>query len=98
MAEALRDIPNNSNVWVYDYRGPRCCTLDQRYENGSTPKVLLLFHGEPELHNAADIYLTKAACYRAAAQRKQKEAFDAMKLATEWLTLADKDEAATESR
>jgi hypothetical protein len=81
-------------IWHVGYNGPKAVQFIELFpQPNAKDKAVILFHGVPEVVDAADLYESRAACYRDAGNRKQATALQAMQQATEWFANADKVES-----
>jgi hypothetical protein len=81
-------------IWHVGYNGPRSVQFIELFPQPNVKdRAVILFHGVPEVVDAADLHESRAACYREAGNRKQAIAFQAMQQATEWFASADKVES-----
>lgn len=75
--------PNpGEDIWVNQHWGPKCGTFQMVWPDKK--KVLIEFHGSPELVDLDQCFVDDRECYAAAASKKQREAMEAMKQASEY--------------
>ena len=75
--------PNpGDDIWVNSFYGPKCGVFQLVWPEKK--KVLIDFHGEPELVALDECFVSERDCYSAAEAKKQREAMAAMKAASEY--------------
>lgn len=84
---SFNPIPEiGADVWVNSYCGPKCGKFQAIWP--LKKKVLIEFHGEPEIVSLADCFLLARDCYFAAAVKKQASASEAIKQSGEYFAKA----------
>lgn len=89
-AEAQAKFKNECNyvseireVWHLHFYGPRQCVHLKDFPNAK--KVLIEFHGEPELVAMHEVFNTASECYQIAASKKMLEGMACIEQASKWL-------------
>ena len=83
--------PNEGDdIWIDDFRGPRCGVFKMVWP--AKKKVLVEFHGEPELINLEKCFVSRSECYSKAASRKNLEAMELLRCAAEYMDVANGQE------
>jgi len=82
----MTEYEPGTDVWVDGFQGPRCAVFQRGWPDKN--KVLVEFHGSPEIVSGDNVFADKSACYTFAAQRLADEAMGKLRASTEYHAVA----------
>lgn len=79
----VESVSETRDVWHLHFYGPRQCVHLKDFPDAK--KVLIEYHGVPEILEAASVFQDKRECYQAAAAKKMDEGMACIQQANQWL-------------
>lgn len=84
--EKAINLNPGDDIWVSGYCGPKCGTFQMVWP--IRKRVLIEFHGEPEIVSLADCFMIASDCYFNAAAKEQSQASEHMRRSGEYFAKA----------
>lgn len=86
MENSIAPAKETRDVWVLEWNGVKCCVHLKDFTEAK--KVLVEFHGVPEIVDADKVFATEAEVCSVFASKKQQEGMACLKMAQQYMAKA----------